>query len=283
MKIDTAYVEVIQGVEDYVSQIEEALTDELNRYQHSRFFGPLSYAFQGGKRLRPLLVLLSTNAIGGQANKALEASVAVELLHTESIIHDDIIDQELSRRTRLAFHMKYGYDASLLTADFVFGIILNIASRYDDPRVALELSSAALRMCEGEYDEMKIDPRVCRLSWEEYIKLIQKKTASLFEVAMKIGGIVGGASERDIHALSEYGLNLGTAYQIQDDLLDWGLEDKVAEALKLNSKDNGILEYLRHMSKQYAVLAKDSIGLLEDSDAKNKLLDLADFVILRTA
>ncbi len=222
--------------------------------------------------------MLSTEAVGGRMNDALDAAVAVELLHTESIIHDDIIDQEISRRDQMAFHIKYGYGASLLTADFVFGMILNIASRHNDSRITSELSSAALRMCEGEFEELKIDPKICKLTWNDYINLIQGKTASLFETATKIGGILGGGSEKTIGSLGIYGLYLGTAYQIMDDLLDWGLEGKIADIVVPNPKSKNILEYMKHMSRSYASKARGALAALRDTEAKNQLLDLTKFL-----
>ncbi|MCP8307615.1 MAG: polyprenyl synthetase family protein [archaeon] len=269
----------MERMKDYYSQIEKAIEVELDRYKESYFYGSLRYALEGGKRIRPIILLLSAESIGrGDANP-LPVAIAIEFLHTESIIHDDILDHEIIRRNRQAFHVKYGLGASLLTADFVFGIILDIASRYEDKRIARELSSVALRMCEGEFGELKIDPKIYLLSWDEYINLISQKTASLFEVSAKIGGIVGGGTEDEIRALSGYGHLLGIAYQIQDDIQDWGKEDKVANALKIDQDDK--LSYLRKMSELYAIEAKQRLKSLKDTNAKRHLLDLADFMISR--
>lgn len=135
----------------YAERVESALSRELALYVHSRFHEPLVYAVEGGKRVRPVMLMLSAEALGCRGDAVLDAAVAVELLHTESIIHDDIIDEEVARRNRLTFHAKYGFSASLLTADFVFAMILAIAARYGKGRVAEELSNAALMMSEGEY------------------------------------------------------------------------------------------------------------------------------------
>ncbi|MEM3068495.1 MAG: polyprenyl synthetase family protein [Nitrososphaerales archaeon] len=270
---------LMERMKGYYSQIEEAIKVELNRYKESNFYGSLRYALEGGKRIRPIILLLSAESIGKSDTNALPVAVAIELLHTESIIHDDILDNEILRRNRPAFHIRYGLGASLLTADFVFGIILDIASRYEDKKIAKELSSVALRMCEGEFGELKIDPKVYQLSWDEYLKMISQKTASLFEVSAKIGGIVGGGNEDEIEALSKYGHLLGTAYQIQDDIQDWGKEDKVVNALKIEQNDK--LSYLRKMSERYAMEAKQRLKSLKDTNAKRHLIDLADFMISR--
>lgn len=270
---------LMERMKDYYSQIEKAIKVELDRYKESHFYGSLRYALEGGKRIRPIILLLSAESIGRNDTNPLPVAIAVELLHTESIIHDDILDHEILRRNGPAFHIRYGLGASLLTADFVFGIILDIASRYEDKRIARELSSVALRMCEGEFGELKIDPKIYRLSWDGYINLISQKTASLFEVSAKIGGIVGGGTEDEIKTLSSYGHLLGIAYQIQDDIQDWGKEDKVANALKIEQDDK--LSYLRKMSELYAIEAKQRLKSLKDNNAKRHLIDLADFMISR--
>jgi len=267
---------------DYLEKINRAIEGELNRYSDSRFHGPLRYALEGGKRIRPLLLLLAAEAMGlRHDDEVLDAAVAVELLHAESIIHDDIIDQEASRRGRAAFHVKYGYSTSLLTADFVFSMILAIAARYPDRRVATTISHAAMNMCEGEYAELTIDPEVYKLDWEEYLEVISKKTAALFETAVRLGGLVSGAPPDKLEALTEYGRYLGIAYQIHDDILDWGTEDKITAALKRHGDERLLLARLQAMTDSYAKKAKDRLSLLDESAATLLLRELADFSVER--
>jgi len=265
-------------MKDYRSQIEKALNTELEHYTQSHFYKPLCYALKGGKRIRPIILLLSAESIGRNDVEPLSAAIAIELLQTESLIHDDILDEEILRRDRPAFHIKYGLGASILTADFVFGIILDIALRYKDKRVGKELSSVALRMCDGEFRELKIDPKIYRLSWEEYLNLISQKTASLFEASAKIGGIIGGGANNEIKALSSYGYFLGLAYQLQDDLLDWNKKDKASNALNIK-KDFDKRSYLKKMSETYIIRAKQKLNLLSNTKAKEHLFDLADCMI----
>lgn len=266
----------------YLRKIDEAIEAELNRYSDSRFHAPLRYALEGGKRIRPLVLLLAAEAVGGaDDDKTLDAAVAVELLHAESIIHDDIIDQEASRRGRAAFHVRYGYSTSLLTADFVFAMILAIAARYPDRRVATTISNAAMNMCEGEYAELTIDPGVYKLDWEEYLEVISKKTAALFETAVRLGGLVGGATPEKLDALTEYGRFLGIAYQIHDDILDWGSEDKITSALSRGGEERGLLARLQGLSDSYAKKAKERLSLLDESEATSLLRELTDFSIRR--
>lgn len=266
-------------IEVYVERINDQLKKELSRYSWSRFYGPLVYAIEDGKRIRPLILVLSREAVGNYGPDPWQAAVAVELLHTESIIHDDIIDEEISRREKVSFHIKYGYNASMLTADFVFGIILDIASRYGDPQVAKELSSAALRMCEGEFGELKVDPTVHQLTVDEYIQLISQKTASLFQTSAKVGAILGGGSKEQIETLGEYGLQLGVAYQIKDDILDWGGEGKIVRTV--TPDDASTLDRLRKLAMEYASKAGARLVGLPQSSAKELLMELAEFSVSR--
>ena len=210
--------------ESYIVRFDKALIKVFDNHQWSSFHEPLLYATHGGKRIRPLILMLAAEAVGVPSTKTDLSSVAVELLHTESIIHDDIIDEQIKRRDRDSFHKRYGNNTSILTADFVFGIILELASRYNDPRIAKELSLAALKMCEGQQKELNIDSR--KIQWIEYLTVISQKTAALFQTSAKLGAIIGGGNENEINALANYGLNLGIAYQIHDDILDWGEDSK---------------------------------------------------------
>jgi len=277
--VSLTFSSLIEKMNVFRSQIEKAIQSELEHYTGSHFYECLCYALEGGKRIRPIILLLSSECIGRKEYDPFSAAIAIELLQTESLIHDDILDNEVVRRDRPAFHIKYGLGASILTADFVFGIILDIALKYKDKRVGKELSSVALRMCDGEFGELKIDPKIYCLSWDEYINLISQKTASLFEASAKIGGIIGRGTEDEIQALSSYGYSLGIAYQIQDDAFDLDKGDNVSKALEIAQKGQDKLTYLKKMAESYALKAKQKLNLLNDTKAKKHLLDLADFMI----
>lgn len=265
----------------YTQKADTALTQELELYKHSRFHDPLVYAIEGGKRIRPVLLMLSAEALGCKDDSVLGACVAVELLHTESIIHDDIIDEEMARRAKMTFHLKYGESASLLTADFVFSMILAIAARYRDRRIAEEISRAALLMAEGEYSELTIDPQVYSLTWDEYLEIISEKTATLFETSAKVGALIAGGSEKEVAAFAEYGRNLGTAYQLRDDLLDWRSQDKIALGLLKSHSESEVVGKMTALSQTYAEEAKRQLMALPRSSAAEFLEDLADFTIQR--
>src|SRR5579884_1953273 len=205
----------------------------------------------------------------------LPAAVAVELLHTESIIHDDIMDEDKFRRGKEVFLAKYGLDASILSADFVLGIILDIAAQYSDTRIARELSKAALRMSEGQYSEVKLKAAKRILSADDYVVIISQKTASLFQTSAKLGGILSGAKQQTIESLSDFGINLGIAYQMQDDLLDWDERGILERSIGVDKK------ILQKMSYEFARAAKNALGYLANSEPKERLSELAEFAVRR--
>ena len=268
-------------MKSYVDRVDGALSRELKLYSHSRFYDPLVYAIEGGKRIRPIMLMLSAEALGRVDNSVLGAAVAVELLHTESIIHDDVIDEEVARRSKMPFHVKYGYSASLLSADFVFAMILAIAARYDDRRIADEVSSAALQMAEGEYSELTIDPQIYKLTWDEYLRIIADKTSALFETSAKLGAMIAGGNEKEVAAFADYGRSLGTAYQLKDDLLDWRSQDKVAAGLLKTHSESEVVGKMTALAETHAEEAKRQLMVFPRSNAIALLEDLTDFTIQR--
>lgn len=278
---------VLALVGDYLSKIDNSLMSELGRYSWSEFYGPLIYACEGGKRIRPLILLLAAESIknSNRDNSNLTddtflAASAIELLHTESVIHDDIIDQENLRRGKPSFHVKYGYNSSILTADFVLGIILNIGSKINNPIVSGELSKAAIKMSEGEMMEIQTGKNP-DISIRDYIQVLENKTASLFEASSKIGAILGGGTEEEIHSMAAFGHLLGIAYQIHDDLVDWNNEDRLFNALiRKNNASSEIVTEMEELYLDYSNRAKDELGKLQNSLPKSYLERLSDMSVI---
>ncbi len=278
---------VLALVGDYVSKIDNSLMSELGRYSWSEFYGPLIYACEGGKRIRPLILLLAAESIkiSNRDNSSLTddiflAGSAIELLHTESVIHDDIIDQENLRRGKPSFHVKYGYDSSILTADFVLGIILNIGSKINNPTVSGELSKAAIKMSEGEMMEIQLGKNP-DISIRDYIQVLENKTASLFEASSKIGAILGGGTENEIHSMAAFGHLLGIAYQIHDDLVDWNNEDRLFNALiRKNNTTSEIVNEMEDLYLGYSNRAKDELRKLQNSLPKSYLERLSNMSVV---
>jgi len=262
----------------YLSKIEDALKRELDLYSWSEFHAPLRYACEGGKRIRPLILLLSAECMPKKADPdAYLAASAIELLHTESIIHDDIIDEENLRRGKPSFHVKYGYNSSILTADFVLGVILNIGSKLKDARIINELSNAATRMSEGEMMEIRLG-KEAEITEDDYIKVLEYKTASLFEASAKIGAIIGGGDDDQVRAMTSFGNLLGIAYQIHDDLIDWNNENRLFNMLvRKNGKSQDFVDRMDKMYQSYASKAKNELRKVStESEAKRHLEHLTD-------
>jgi octaprenyl-diphosphate synthase len=254
---------------EYLAKVDEALRRELALYSWSEFHAPLRYASDGGKRIRPLVLILSAESFGGEVrDDAYLAASAIELLHTESIIHDDIIDEEKLRRGKPSFHVKYGYNSSILTADFVLGIILNIGSKLHDSGIISELANAATRMSEGEMTEIKLT-KSTDLTEEDYIQVLQFKTASLFEASAKIGAMLGLGSSDQIKAMSSFGNLLGIAYQIHDDLMDWNNENRLFSMLvkNANGKSKDFVARMDRLYRSYAEKAKGELTKLGIANA----------------
>ncbi|MDP8888699.1 MAG: polyprenyl synthetase family protein [Thermoproteota archaeon] len=263
----------------YLAKIEDALKREVDLYSWSEFHAPLRYACEGGKRIRPLILVLSAECIKSKKVEpdAYLAASAIELLHTESIIHDDIIDEENQRRGKPSFHVKYGYNSSILTADFVLGVILNISSKLKDPRIINELSNAATKMTEGEMMEIKLGKEM-DITEDDYIKVIEFKTASLFEASSKIGAITGGGDEDQIHTMTSFGNLLGIAYQIHDDLIDWSNENRLFNMLvRKNGTPKDFVDQMDKLYHSYASKAKNELRKIStQSEAKRHLEHLTD-------
>jgi octaprenyl-diphosphate synthase len=278
---DYQFTPFIERFNEYIVKINESLSKEIECYSWSEFYLPLKYACQGGKRIRPLILNLAAETVLDKNIDSMNAKItenifsvssAVELLHTESVIHDDIIDSDNLRRGQPSFHVKYGYNASILTADFILGIILNISAKANNSLVTQELSKASIRMSEGEMLELRL-VKNHKISQEQYISVIENKTASLFEASAKIGAILAGGNETQVNALANFGRLLGIAYQIHDDLIDYNNEERLFNILvKQNDEDNIFIEIMENTYQSYSDRARKELETIEVSHRSKKIL-----------
>jgi octaprenyl-diphosphate synthase len=180
----------------------------------------------GGKKLRPRLVILAARAVGGGAldeNHLLLVAAAVEVLHTASLLHDDVVDHASERRGRPSVNSRYGDDLGVLLADYFFTYAFDLALSVLDPRLTRLLCSATRAMCEGEI--FQIEKRNAMLTQDDYYRIIQSKTSSLFALCTELGALVADAPDDIRRALARYGRLSGMAYQITDDVLDYTVTD----------------------------------------------------------
>jgi octaprenyl-diphosphate synthase len=174
----------------------------------------------GGKRIRPVLVLLLANAYGYEGVAHHELAAVVEFIHTATLLHDDVVDESSMRRGRQTANALFGNAASVLVGDFLYSRAFQMMVGLDNMRVMQILSDATNVIAEGEVLQLlnMHDPDVTQ---ESYLKVIRSKTAKLFEAAAQLGALVAGANDAQIDAAGEYGRSLGTAFQLIDDVLDY--------------------------------------------------------------
>lgn len=191
-------------------------------------YAPIRYILEdGGKRIRPLLCLMGADVYGGEPEKALPAAVAVEVFHNFTLLHDDIMDKAELRRGRPAVHLKWGESGAILSGDamliLAYRILQNGTPVYGAgklPGLLDVFNRAAMEVCQGQQYDMDFETCDRPVTRDEYIGMIRLKTSVLLAAALEMGAVVGGASDAERRSLYDFGVNLGLAFQIQDDLLD---------------------------------------------------------------
>ena len=174
----------------------------------------------GGKRIRPVLVLLVANAYGYKGVAHHELAAVVEFIHTATLLHDDVVDESSMRRGRQTANALFGNAASVLVGDFLYSRAFQMMVGLNNMRVMQILSDATNVIAEGEVLQLlnMHDPDVTQ---DSYLKVIESKTAKLFEAAAQLGALISGATDAQVDAAGEYGRSLGTAFQLIDDVLDY--------------------------------------------------------------
>ncbi len=206
------------GAFETVKEIESLLADVAKRAPEILVEPAMEALTSGGKRLRPLLLVLSARLGEPDWNDLLAASTAIEVLHTATLIHDDIVDQAESRRGIPTTVIRYGREIAIATGDYLFAESFSELARIGDPRLVRAFSEAAEGLAAGELEQYRANGATVEV--EAYLDHIRKKTAGLFRAACVAGGTLGGLSLRQIDALATYGQALGIAFQMSDDVMD---------------------------------------------------------------
>ena len=207
-----------------------------------QLYEPVRYVLSlGGKRIRPALVLLACDMFAGVVDSAMMPALAIEIFHNFTLLHDDIMDQSDLRRGHPTVHIKYNENVAILSGD-VMSILANRLMN-QSPGVVLHtvqdiFTRTAMQVCEGQQYDMNFEEYLT-VTEEEYLNMIELKTAVLIAASLKIGAILGGASEKDAEDLYDFGRNLGIAFQLQDDLLDtYGETDVIGKKRGTDIVDN---------------------------------------------
>jgi|TARA_B110000967_G_scaffold49066_1_gene49945 geranylgeranyl diphosphate synthase type II len=213
----------MKGIETYQKQFSEFLNAYNVGREPKNLYQPIEYILNlGGKRLRPVLTLMTTACFEGDVHRAMDAALAVEVFHNFSLIHDDIMDAAPLRRGQETVHEKWDLNTGILSGDAMLIRAYQLFENYP-PETFRELaklfSQTALEVCEGQQYDIDFETRL-EVSIPEYLKMIEYKTAVLVGAAMQMGAIVANASVEDQKRCYEFGKNLGIAFQLQDDYLD---------------------------------------------------------------
>jgi octaprenyl-diphosphate synthase len=174
----------------------------------------------GGKRLRPALVLLAANAFGAEGPARHELAAVIEFIHTATLLHDDVVDESSLRRGRKTANAEFGNAASVLVGDFLYSRAFQMIVDVGSLRIMRVLADATNVIAEGEVLQL-LNVHDADTDEQNYLRVIRYKTAKLFEAATQVGAILGGAKPEVEAALAEYGMHLGTAFQLIDDVLDY--------------------------------------------------------------
>lgn len=256
-------------------KLSEIIDQEIRNRPDKILFDALNYVKEtGGKRLRPLICFLSTEAVGGSRDDSLWTAIAIELIHNASLIHDDVIDENCMRRRSPSSFTKYGEKKAIVIGDFLFGLASEIISRHEAPKIVSLVSKTVSNVSMGQYLEFSLR-RSQEVTEQSYMEVAELKTASTFMASAEAGAILGGGSKSEIKNLLNYGKNLGIAFQIQDDILDiFGDPAKTGKPIGLDLKNGErtllIIHTLNHSNHSEKKYIRD---ILDEKEISNSDID----------
>ena len=213
-------IPILELIREDLERVERKMR-ELSHIEYAQLRATLDYILgSGGKRLRPALVLLSSRFYPADAEKVASLAAAVETLHTATLIHDDLIDNAFLRRGNPTLNTMWNSAATVLTGDYLFARAAAFAAETESVRVVSIFAQTLITICSGELKQI-FGSNKGQTTRDYYYQRIYNKTASLFAASAETGAILSGASESEVQALRDYGYNLGMAFQIVDDVLDF--------------------------------------------------------------
>jgi octaprenyl-diphosphate synthase len=225
----------------------------------------------GGKRVRPALLLLSSLAVGGDASKEnlIRLATVMEMLHTATLVHDDIIDNAGTRRNRTSVNARFGNQSAVLMGDWLYMSAFETSLKERSLEILDILTRLTRKMTEGELIQLTMLGR-SDISEDDYFDILQRKTAFLFSACCEIGAILGGANEEQQIALRDYGMNLGIAFQLADDVLDFVAdEDVLGKAAGADLLEGKLTLPLILFVKKDESVRKDLEKIMQDGDYSN--------------
>jgi len=253
------------------------LKNELFDQSPKELYEPVNYILQlGGKRLRPVLLLMGANLFSEKVDHALPAALSIEIFHNFSLVHDDIMDEAPLRRGKPTVHIKYGQNAGILSGDVMLILTYQYLNQLPDPKQLPTIlgifNQLAIEVCEGQQYDMNFETQDF-VEINAYLKMIELKTAVLIAGGLKMGALIGGAKIEDANELYEFGRNIGIAFQLQDDILDtFGdpkkFGKKVGGDITQNKKTILLLKSIEQAKDQDQVDLKEALALSNNSAQK---------------
>ncbi len=271
--------------------VDKALMNLSYNTEAPRLIDPVKYIMSlGGKRLRPVMLLMACNIFSDRINDAVMPAAGIEIFHNFTLVHDDIMDQASLRRGLATIHHKWNVNQAILSGDvmaFLAGDCFLQLPQGNLVRVLRIFNKAARDVCAGQQLDMDYEKAVI-VTQEEYLKMIELKTAVLIAASVKIGAIIGGSDEKNADLLSEFGNNLGLAFQIQDDILDvWGdskvFGKKPGGDIVANKKTLPLVKAMEKASVPQKKVLQELFAEVEtDPEAKiRKVIDIYDELDIR--
>lgn len=219
MKTKPSIAEILSPARDGLDAVEERLRESAPD-QHEALTAATNHLLaSGGKRVRPAMTLLAAGVFDADMDRAVSLASAIEMLHTATLVHDDLIDGSLLRRGIPTLNANWSPGATVLTGDYLFARAADLAAQTDSVRVMRIFARTLMVLVNGEINQMFRSRGI--VNREDYYRRIYAKTASVFESATEAAGVLGGASEKEVNALAVYGRQVGSAFQIVDDILDF--------------------------------------------------------------
>ena len=211
------------NLDNYKSLLLDYLAQKLVNKEPRNLYEPINYILNlGGKRLRPIMVLMACDLLDGNKKEALDAALAIEMFHNFSLIHDDIMDKAPIRRGKPTVHKKWNINIGILSGDAMLVLANTLFNSYKGSTykdLQLLFNKTAIEVCEGQQYDMDFEKQEI-VSLESYIKMITYKTAVLVAASLKMGAIIAKTDKNNAENIYNFGLNLGIAFQLQDDYLD---------------------------------------------------------------
>lgn len=213
----------MQKIQQYITLINQELADIKYQKEPKELYLPIKYSLElGGKRLRPALLLLANDLFGGKTEHALNAALAIEIFHNFTLVHDDIMDNAPLRRNNPTVYKKWNTNIAILSGDVMFVQAIQFLAK-SNPSYLVEIlelfNTTAIEVCEGQQFDMNFE-KMDNVTIDQYINMIELKTAVLLAASLKIGAVLAHAKPDDANHIYEFGKNLGVAFQLMDDILD---------------------------------------------------------------